>query len=83
MDRNDNVVWLSDRRLKPVDPWHHAQPTLRDMGDREELWSHPYFGVSQLIWATGSNNPPEPPSPTGGTPAANRVAEWGQLRVAA
>lgn len=70
-------------KTRGQDPWSKAQPTLRDMGDREELWSHPYFGVSQLIWATGSNNVPEPPSPTGGTPAANRVVEWGQLRVAA
>ncbi len=78
-----NVINLSDRRHKPADPWRHAQPTLATHGDREELWSHPYFGVSQLIWATGINNVPDPPSPTGGTPAANRVAEWGQLRVAA
>lgn len=65
------------------DPWEHAQPSLRDMGDREELWSHPYFGVSHLIWATGSHTTPEPPHPTGGTPAAANVSGYTQLRVAA
>lgn len=66
-----------------VDPWRHAQPSLRDFGDREELWSHPYFGLSLMIWATGSNSTPEPPTPTGGTPAANRASEWGQLSAVA
>ena len=78
-----DVIRLSDRRPKPQDPWRHAQPSLRSIGDREELWSHPYFGVSQLIWATGSNNPPEPPSPSGGTPVANTVAGYTRLKVAA
>ena len=67
----------------PPDPWCHAQPSLRSMGDREELWSHPCFGVSHLIWATGSNNVPDPPSPSGGTPVANRAGESTRLQVAA
>ena len=64
------------KRKPPPDPWRHAQPTLRDLGPREELWSHPYFGISHMIWATGSLTPPEPPKPTGGTPAANRAVQW-------
>jgi len=79
-----NVINLSDRRPKQQDPWQHAQPSLTTHGDRDELWSHPYFGVSHLIWATGSNNVPEPPSPSGGTPVANRGSRvYEQLRVAA
>lgn len=69
-----NVIKFPDRSAKHIDPWRHAQPSLRSLGDREELWSHPYFGMSHLIWATGSNSTPEPPTPTGGTPAANRAA---------
>ena len=79
----NNIIKLSDRRPKPQDPWRHAQPTLTTQGDREELWSHPYFGISQLIWATGSNNVPDPPSPSGGTPVANRAGESTRLQVAA
>lgn len=79
----NNVINLSDRRPKPADPWQHAQPTVRSIGDREELWSHPYFGISQLIWATGSNDIPEPPGPSGGTPVANGAAGYTRLRVAA
>jgi hypothetical protein len=79
-----NVINLSDHHPKPLDPWRHAQPSLVSLGDREELWSHPYFGVSLLIWATGSNDVPEPPSPSGGTPVANRGGRvWSELRVAA
>ena len=78
----DTVILLSDRRPKPADPWRHAQPSFRDMGDREELWSHPYFGVSLMIWATGSHDAPEPPT-TGGTPAAANVSRYERLRVAA
>ena len=80
----DNVVQLSDRRPKPQDPWRHAQPTLDTKGVRDELWSHPYFGVSQLIWATGSHTTPDPPMPpSGGTPAAANLREYTRLRVAA
>lgn len=84
-----NVINLSDRRPKPADPWRHAQPSLRttftpDGGEREELWSHPYYGVSQLIWATGSYDYPEPPMPpNGGTPAAANMGGYTRLRVAA
>ena len=67
----------------PPDPWAKSQPSLRSMGEREELWSYPYFGVSHLIWATGSNNVPDPPSPSGGTPVANRAGESTRLQVAA
>lgn len=77
-----DIINLSDRRPKPLDPWRHAQPTITTKGDRDELWSHPYFGISHMIWATGSNNPPEPPT-TGGTPAAANVATWGRLRAVA
>ena len=78
----DNIIKLSDRRPKPLDPWRHAQPSLATKGDREELWSHPYFGISLLIWATGSNNVPEPPT-TGGTPAAANVGTYQRLRAVA
>ena len=72
----------------PPDPWQHAQPSLTTRhtpeGEREELWSHPYFGISHLIWATGSHTTPEPPSPpTGGTPAAANAGVYTRLRVAA
>lgn len=77
-----DIINLSDRRPVPPDPWRHANPSLRSLGPREELWAHPYFGISHMIWATGSNNPPEPPT-TGGTPAAANVATWGRLRAVA
>ena len=78
-----DLVNLSDRRPKPVDPWRHAQPTLVIKGsDRDELWSHPYFGISLLIWATGSNNVPEPPT-SGGSPAAANVGNYTKLRKVA
>jgi len=77
----DNVINLNDRRPKPQDPWRHAQPSLTSIGDREELWAHPYFGISHMIWATGSNSPPEPPT-TGGTPKAANVQGYTKLRVA-
>ena len=76
----DDIINLSDRRPKPPDPWAKAQPTLTTKGDREELWSHPYFGISHMIWATGSNNTPEPPT-NGGTPVAANVG--GRVRMAA
>lgn len=78
-----NIINLSDHRPKPQDPWRHAQPSLVSRGDREELWSHPYFGVSMLILATGSNSTPEPPTPSGGSPVANQAAVYTRLRVAA
>lgn len=79
-----NIIHHDFTPPTPPDPWRNAQPSLRDMGDREELWSHPYFGVSHLIWATGSNTTPEPPSPpTGGTPAAANVGRYERLKVAA
>lgn len=78
-----NIINLSDHRPKPADPWQHAQPSLHTLGDREELWGHPYFGVSHLIWATGSNHTPEPPSPSGGSPVANTAGGYTRLRVAA
>lgn len=73
----------------PPDPWRHAQPSLRttidqDGEEREELWSHPYFGISFLIWATGSYDAPDPPTPpTGGTPSAANQGNYTRLRVAA
>lgn len=80
----NNVINLADRRPKPVDPWRYNQPTLvSKSGDRDELWSHPFFGVSFLIWATGSHNIPEPPSPTGGTPAAANVGYYQRTRAIA
>ena len=78
----DNVISLDSRRPAPPDPWAKAQPTLATKGDREELWSHPYFGVSHMIWATGSNDVPEPPT-TGGTPAAANVGRYERLRAVA
>jgi hypothetical protein len=79
----DNVIILADRRPKPQDPWRHAQPVLvSKAGDREELWSHPFFGISFLIWATGSNDAPEPPT-TGGTPKAANVQVYQKLRAVA
>ena len=78
-----DVIDLASRRPMPPDPWRHAQPSLTTHGDREELWSHPYFGISWLIWATGSPNVPDPPHPTGGTPAANRATGYTRLKVAA
>lgn len=81
-----NVIQFPSQPAPP-DPWEHAQPSLTTRhtpnGEREELWSHPYFGISHLIWATGSHDAPEPPHPTGGTPAANRQAVYTRLRVAA
>ena len=77
-----NVINLNDRRPKPADPWRHAQPSLTTKGDRDEMWSHPYFGISHMIWATGSNNPPEPPT-TGGTPKAANVGGYTRLRAVA
>lgn len=77
-----NIINLNDRRPKPDDPWRHAQPSLTTKGDRDELWSHPYFGISHMIWATGSNNPPEPPT-TGGTPKAANVGNYTRLRAVA
>jgi hypothetical protein len=77
-----NIINLNDRRPKPPDPWRLAQPFLVDKGDRDELWSHPYFGISLLIWATGSNDVPEPPT-TGGTPKAANVATYRKLRAIA
>ena len=78
-----NVIHHDFTPPPPPDLWEHAQPSLRSMGDREELWSHPYFGISQLIWATGSNNVPDPPRPSGGTPVANTAGRYEKLRVAA
>ena len=79
----DNIISFPKPTPKP-DPWAKAQPSLTTHGDRDELWSHPYFGISHLIWATGSPNVPEPPSPpTGGTPAAANVGSYTRLRVAA
>jgi hypothetical protein len=79
----DNIVDLNSRRPKPVDPWRHNQPVLIDKpGNREELWSHPYFGISLLIWAAGSNNVPEPPT-TGGTPKVANVATYRKLKAVA
>ena len=77
-----NVINLNDHRPKPQDPWRHAQPSLTTKGDRDELWSHPYFGISHMIWAIGSNNPPEPPT-TGGTPKAANVGSYAKLRAVA
>ena len=78
-----DLVNLSDHRPKPVDPWRHAQPTLViKSSDRDELWSQPYFGLSLLIWATGSNNIPEPPT-SGGSPAAANVGNYTKLRAVA
>jgi hypothetical protein len=78
-----DIISLSDRRPKPLDPWRHAQPTLVIKGgDRDELWSHPYFGISLMIWATGSHNIPEPPT-NGGSPAAANVATYQRLRAVA
>jgi hypothetical protein len=78
-----DIINLKDRRPKPVDPWRYNQPTLIEKpGNRDELWSHPYFGISLLIWATGSHNFPEPPT-TGGTPAAANVATYRKLRAVA
>lgn len=81
-----NVITFP-QKPPPPDPWEHAQPSLKTRhtpdGEREELWSHPYFGISHLIWATGSHNAPEPPSPTGGTPAAANAGIYTRLRVAA
>lgn len=78
-----NVINLSDYRPKPVDPWKHAQPSYHEQGDRFELWSHPFFGVSFLIYANGSPNAPEPPTPTGGTPAAANFGSRFKLALAA
>lgn len=79
-----NIIKFPDRKpAPPPDPWEHAQPTLREMGDREELWSHPYFGIPHMIWATGRNNVPEPPSPSGGSPFANRSQGYERLRAVA
>lgn len=83
-----NIVNLSDYRPKPVDPWQHNQPSLKTTftpsgEEREELWSHPYYGVSQLIWATGSYDYPEPPTPSGGSPVANAGGGYTRLKVAA
>lgn len=80
-----NIINLADCRPKPLDPWRHAQPVLvTRIEDREELWSDWYFGVSMLIWATGSHTTPEPPMPpSGGTPAAANVSRYERLRVAA
>lgn len=78
----NNVINLNDRQPKPKDPWLHAQPFLVDKGDRDELWSHPYFGINLLIWATGSNDVPEPPT-TGGTPKVANVATYRKLRAVA
>ena len=80
--RMSEVINLSDRRPKPLDPWRHAQPTLDSKGDRDELWSHPYFGISHMIWATGSNNVPEPPT-NGGSPVAANVGRYERLRAVA
>lgn len=81
-----NIIQFPIKPPTP-DPWRHAQPSLTTRhtpkGEREELWSHPYYGVRFLIWATGSNNVPDPPSPTGGTPAAANQANYTRLRVAA
>lgn len=82
-----NIIQSPTKPPQP-DPWRHAQPSLTTRhtpeGEREELWSHPYFGISHLIWATGSRNVPDPPSPpTGGTPAAANQANYTRLRVAA
>lgn len=78
-----NIITLSDHRPKQPDPWQHAQPTYHEQGDRFELWSAPYFGVSQLIYANGSPAAPEPPSPSGGSPVAANLREYTKLRVAA
>ena len=78
-----DIVDLQDRRPKHADPWQHAQPTIVvKSGDRDELWSHPYFGISFMIWATGSNNIPEPPT-SGGSPAAANVGNYTKLRAVA
>lgn len=79
----DNVIYHNFTQPPPPDPWLHAQPSMVDKGDREELWSHTYFGISHMIWATGSNHVPDPPTPTGGTPAANTAGSYQRLKVAA
>lgn len=82
-----NIVNLSDYRPKPVDPWRHAQPSLTTRntaeGERDELWSHPYYGISHLIWATGSHTTPEPPTPSGGSPVAANSGVYQNLRAVA
>ena len=79
---SSNIINLADRRPKPPDPWRHNQPSLVDKGDREELWSHPFFGDDFLIWATGSHDVPEPPS-TGGTPRAANVQQYQKTKAIA
>lgn len=78
-----NVIEV-DFRPKHVDPWAHAQPSYKENGDRFELWSAFYFGISLLIYANGSPSAPEPPHPTGGTPAAANIpVPFQRLKVAA
>lgn len=80
----DNIIHFPTKPAPP-DPWEKAQPSLTTrhtpVGEREELWSHPYFGISQLIWATGSHTTPEPPTPSGGAPVAANAGEYQRLRA--
>ena len=66
----------------PLDPWRFAQPSYKEEGDRFELWSAPYFGVEHLIFANGSNEPPDPPT-QGGTPRAANLVGYTKLRAVA
>jgi hypothetical protein len=74
---DDNIIKFPS----PPDPWRYAQPSYQEICDRFELWSAPYFGMEYLIYATGSNSPPEPPT-IGGTPKAANIGGYSKVRVA-
>ena len=71
----DNIISFPKKHRSELVP----DPVLQIKGDRFELWSGVFFGMRFLLYGNGSTQPPQPPMPTGGAPAANRIYEQGRI----